>query len=111
MRETEKIIQEFVQRLRMTREYKLYEYSKERVRMYPGLWEQIDEYRRKNYMLQKSEEDLFDKIDAFDREYEEFRSNPVVESYLEAEVSVCKMIREIYEQIASAIELDIYPEL
>lgn len=110
MKETEKIIRDFVENLRMTQEYKLYEYSRERVRMYPGLWEQIDEYRRKNYMLQKSEEDLFDKMDAFDKEYEEFRSNPVVETYLEAEAAVCKMIREIYEQIASAIELDIYPE-
>lgn len=111
MKETEKIIQDFVERLRMTREYKLYEYSKERVRMYPGLWEQINEYRRKRYLLQKSEEDLFDRLDAFDKEYEEFRSNPPVETYLEAEAAVCKMIREIYEQIASVIELDIYPEL
>lgn len=108
MKETDKIIQEFTERLKMTREYKLYEDSREKVGLYPGLQEQINEYRRKNYMLQKSEEDLFDKIDAFEKEYEEFRSNPVVEAYLDAEVAVCRMIREIYAQIASAIELDIY---
>lgn len=110
MRETEKIIQDFVQRLRMTKEYQLYEAAKKTVRTYPGLWEQIDEYRRKNFMLQNSEEDLFDKIDAFDREYEEFRSNPVVNDYLTAEEAVCKMMREIYAQIANAIELEVYPK-
>lgn len=111
MKETEKIIQDFVENLRMTQEYKRYEYSRERVRMYPELCGQLKEYCQKKYMLQKSEEDLFDKMDAFDKEYEEFRSNPVIETYLEAEAAVCKMIREIYVQIAGAIELDIYPEL
>lgn len=108
MRETDKIIQEFIERLRMTQEYKQYEDSREKVRMYPGLWEQINEYRRKNYMLQKSEEDLFDKIDAFEKEYEEFCSNPVVAAYFEAEDAICRMIREIHVQVVTAIELDIY---
>lgn len=108
MKETEKIIQEFTERLKMTREYKRYEDSREEVRKYPGLQEQINEYRRKNYMLQKSEEDLFDKIDAFEKEHEEFCANPVVAEYLEAEDAVCRMIREIHAQIANAIELDIH---
>lgn len=106
MRETEKIIQEFAERLKMTREYKLYESSREKIKDYPEFQKQIEEFRNKKYMLQKSEEDLFDKMDAFEKEFEELYANPVVAAYLEAEEAVCRMIREIYAQIASAIELD-----
>lgn len=111
MRETEKIIREFTERLKQTEEYKLYVIKRDKVHEYPGLQEEINEYRKKNYMLQKSEDELFDKIDAFEREYEEFRANPVVEEYLQAELAVCRMMQEIYAQIADAIDLDIYLDL
>ena len=86
--------------------------NRTRVREYPGLQEEINEYRRKNYLLQKSDdEELFDRIDEFEREYEQLRENPVVEEYLQAELAVCRMIQEINMQIADAIDLDIYLDL
>lgn len=54
---------------------------------------------------------MFDEIDAFEKEFEEFRSNPVVEEYLQAELAVCRMVQNIYTQIAEAIDLDLSPEL
>jgi len=105
--ETEKVIEEFTKKLRQTREYRLYTEVVDKIRDFPGLEEEINEYRRKNYLLQKSEEDLFDKIDAFEREYEQFRTNPMVEEYLQAELEVCRMMQEVYVQIAEAVDLDI----
>ena len=108
MKETEKIIREFTERLKRTEAYRIYLEKRENVAKFPGLQEAINEFRRKNYQLQKSEDELFDKVDEFVKEYEEFRSNPVVEEYLQAELAVCRMLQRIYSAIAEAIDLDIY---
>lgn len=108
---TDKIIREFTERLKQTDEYRLYKKKRDRVREFPGLQEEINAYRKKNYMLQQSGEELFDRIDEFEREYEQFRANPVVEEYLQAELAVCRMLQNIYTQIAEAIDLDIYLDI
>ena len=107
MKEADKIIQDFTERLKQTREYRLYDEKKKLAQQEPGLWEQISEYRRQNYELQNSKEGLFDKIDDFVKTYEDLMANPLVADYLEAETEVCKMINEIYAQIAEAINLDL----
>lgn len=107
MRDTEAIIKDFVQKLRQTQEYRRYEEMRRQVQEHPGLREKINEYRIKNYELQKSGEGLFEKIDAFVKEYETFRADPVVDGYLEAELAVCRMLQEVSVQVAEAIDLDI----
>ena len=111
MKETEAIIKEFTQRLKETPEYRQYGEKRDKVREYPGLMDEINVYRKRNYEMQTSEEELFDKIDEFAKEYESFRAKPVVEEYLQAELEVCRMVRDVYTQIAEAIDLDIYLEL
>ncbi|MBO5094871.1 MAG: YlbF family regulator [Lachnospiraceae bacterium] len=111
MRTTDEIIREFTEKLKQTKEYRLYEIKRDRAREFPGLQEEINAYRTKNYLLQQSGEELFDRIDEFEREYEQFRANPVVEEYLQAELAVCRMLQDIYTQIAEAIDLDIYPDM
>ena len=111
MRESEKIIKEFADKLKRTEEYRLYIRKQEKVAEYPGLREEINQYRKEYYMLQKSEEGLFDKLDEFEKKYNKMRSNPVVDEYLEAELAVCKMMQEAYAQIADAIDLDIHSYL
>lgn len=34
-------------------------------------------------------------MDAFEREYEKFRDNPIVDDFLRAELALCRMIQEI----------------
>lgn len=111
MKESEKIIKEFAERLKRTEEYRLYIRKKEKVAEFPGLWEDINRYRKEYYMLQKSNEELFDKLDEFEKKYNKMCSNPVVSEYLEAELEVCKMMQEVYAQIADAIDLDIHSYL
>ena len=59
--------------------------------------EKIDEYRVRNFELQNSvqTEDLLDKLDDFEREYEKFREDPLVEEFLDAELAFCRMMQEI----------------
>lgn len=84
--------------------------QKERIKQYPELKVQIDEFRKRNYKLQNEADSatLFDEIDRFEREYEEFRNNPLVSQYLEAELAFCRMYQEISNMvnIAFAVEVD-----
>ncbi|MBQ8189007.1 MAG: YlbF family regulator [Lachnospiraceae bacterium] len=84
--------------------------QKERVKQYPELKVQIDEFRQRNYKLQNEVDSatLFDEIDRFECEYEEFRKNPIVSQYLEAELAFCRMYQEISNMIniAFAVEVD-----
>ena len=43
---------------------------------------------------------LFDEIDRFEKEYEEFRKNPIVSDFLAAELAFCRMYQEITEKIS-----------
>jgi cell fate (sporulation/competence/biofilm development) regulator YlbF (YheA/YmcA/DUF963 family) len=72
----------------------------------PGLTEQIKEFCWKNYELQNSEEeDLYERMEEFEKEYQEFRSNPVVTAYLEQELKMCRILQAINARITNAIEL------
>ncbi len=84
--------------------------QRERIKQYPELKMQIDEFRKRNYKLQNEADSatLFDEIDRFEREYEEFRKNPLVSQYLEAELAFCRMYQSISNMInvAFAMEVD-----
>lgn len=75
---------------------------------YPELKRQIDEFRQRNFRLQNETDSdrLFDEIDRFEREYEEFRKNPVVSDFLEAELAFCRMFQEIQSTIGEAFAID-----
>ena len=70
--------------------------------------EKIDEYRVRNFELQNSvqTEDLLDKLDAFEREYEKFREDPLVEEFLDAELAFCRMMQEIDVKLAEAMDFE-----
>ena len=38
---------------------------------------------------------MLEKLDAFEKEYEEFRANPLVDDFLRAELAFCRMIQEV----------------
>ena len=81
---------------------------KEQGKLTKELKKQIDEFRRRNFQLQNETDSdrLFDEIDRFEREYEEFRQNPLVSSFLAAELAFCRQYQEIQEVISEAFALD-----
>ncbi len=88
--------------------YQRYAVQKELMAKEPELKARIDEFRQKNYELQTSEqtEDLFERIDQFSREYKDFRENPKVSAFLEAELALCRMMQEIHLKITQAVDFD-----
>ncbi len=97
-RETEK----FVGKIRQTKVCQEYFMQKEKVEQYPDLKQRIDEFRKTNYRIQSEMDSdaLFDEIDRFEREYEEFRKDPIVSDFLAAELAFCRMCQEITEKIS-----------
>lgn len=107
---TEKDVMEAVRRLaeviRETDIYQEYLRCREILKKQPELYAQVNEYRRKNFDIQnKSEEsELFDRMEAFEREYREFRENPLVDDFLRAELALCRMLQEM--NVLLTVEID-----
>ena len=69
--EMRKAVEHFLKELQESSAFRDYKYQKERIKKVPGMKERINEFRRKRFEFQKYEgEDLFEKIDEFQREYQ-----------------------------------------
>lgn len=86
--------------------YKEYDAQRKKVNTEPGLKEKIDEYRRRNYELQNGSGIEFDKIDQFEKEYENFREDPLVSGFLAAELAFCRLIQDINIDITAALDFE-----
>lgn len=56
-----------------SREYKEYDLQRNKVNQYPELKAQIDEFRRRNFELQTSADNAFEKLEEFEKKYSDFR--------------------------------------
>ena len=106
MNELDSAVWTYIMAIKNTETYRNYARERDRVRQNPGLKAQIDDFRRRNYELQISADTDFHKIDRFERDYEDFRENPVVDDFLAAELAFCRMIQKANMQITEAIDFD-----
>ena len=86
--EVELAIGEFVSRIKESATYKEYSLQLAKLKEHP----QVDE--------------LFDKMYMFEKEYEEFRENPLVDDFLKAELAFCRMMQEIDLSIAEKLDFE-----
>ncbi len=89
-----------------TDEYQSYEAELNKVKQYPELKKQIDDYRKRNFELQHSADNDFNKLEQFEREYEIFRENPLVMDFLAAELDLCRMIQDMYMRITKELHFE-----
>lgn len=87
-------------------EYREYDIQRNRVNGYPELKAQIDEFRRRNFELQTSDDNAFEKIQEFEREYSDFRENPLVSDFLAAELAFCRMMQDINLRLTEALHFE-----
>jgi len=97
-----------VEEIKKTDTFVEYEKQKERIQQYPDLKMKVDEFRRKNYQYQTSAptEQLFDLMDSLQKEYEQFRENPIVHDFLKAELDYCRMIQSMNDYLYQEFTLD-----
>lgn len=98
----------FVEEIRKSNTFKEYNFQKEKLKKHPALFERVREYRQKNFALQYATQadELFDKTDAFEKEYEKFRENPLVDDFLRAELAFCRMMQEVNGQIIAGLDFE-----
>lgn len=72
----------------------------------PELRRQVDDYRKKNYEMQMSEDMDFGRLSRFQDEFKDFRSNPLVDNFLAAELDFCRLMQKINFDITEAIDFE-----
>lgn len=99
---------EFVRAVKDSREYREYALQLTKLKRQPGLYDRVNEFRQKNFMIQNMEDpdNLMDRMDELDREYEEIRENPIAEDFLEAETDFCRMMQEINMLVTKELDFD-----
>ena len=101
-------LEKFINEIKQSSVYSEYMLQRDRLRKYPELKKQVDDYREENFRLQTQTypDQLFDEIDRFQKEYEAFRENPVVNDFLAAELAFCRMMQNIHLKIVDAVSTD-----
>lgn len=104
----EKATEFFIEQIRKTEVFQEYNFQKEKLKQQPELFSQVVVYRQENYLLQTgtSKEDLFERMDAFEKEYEKFLEDPLVDDFLQAELAFCRMMQEINVRITTDLDFE-----
>ncbi len=89
-----------------TEEYQAYIEELNKVKEFPELKEQIDDFRRRNFQLQSSADNDFNKLEQFEKEYAAFRENILVQDFLAAELDLCRLIQDLNMRITSALNFE-----
>ncbi|HIU76801.1 MAG TPA: YlbF family regulator [Candidatus Pelethocola excrementipullorum] len=93
-------------------EYQTYLKYEEELKQKPELRQRIDEFRSRNYRLQKQEGvDLYDAVDNLEREYEHLRRDTFANGYLEAELAVCRMMQNVQIAMVKSLNISIPDEV
>ena len=109
--EMKRALNQFLNELQESSAFRDYKYQKERIKKVPGMKERINEFRAKRFEFQNyAGEDLFEKIDEFQKEYQSFKEEPIVREYLAAELENCRLVQEINNAIDDLVDIDMEME-
>lgn len=109
MSEIDNALDNLIEAIRESDEYNNYQALLDKLGRYPELKQKVDEFRERNFELQQSDidaEQLMAETDRFEREYEKFRSDPLVHRFLASELAFCRMMQGIFEEIMESIHFD-----
>ena len=89
--------------------YRQYYYQREKIKKQPELYEKVNEFRQRNFDLQNEtdSDDMLDRMEAFEIEYDNFRENPLVDDFLRAELAFCRMMKEVYVLLADEVDFEV----
>ncbi len=102
----EEATKELIAAILNTEEYQAYQAELAKVKRFPGLKEQIDNFRTRNYEFQMNPDKDFNMLERFEKEYANFRENPMVADFLAAELAFCRLMQGLAAQIVSTINFE-----
>ena len=102
--------EELVQAILASEEYREYLECFAKIKEQPELYERVGDYRKRNFELQNMDvnDNMFDEVMRFQMENSAIRKNALVNQFLKAELSVCRMLQGITRTISDNVELGIY---
>jgi len=99
-------VDELIDVIKNSEVYLEYRKQLELLKMDPELKLQVDDFRKKNYEMQMSEDMDFGTLTRFQSEFKTFREKPLVDSFLAAELDFCRMMQKINFSITEAIDFE-----
>lgn len=104
----DKAADRYIEAILSTAAYREYALQRDKLLKQPELYEKVKEFRTKNYLIQtrKEGDDLLNAMDDLQREYESVREVPLVEDFLTAELAFCRMMQELNNKVADALDFD-----
>jgi len=101
-----RVAADFIREIKGTEEFREYKAGLARIQAEHDLYDKVNEFRKKNYLLQNAEdsEDYMERLEALEKEFEDVRAIPMVDDFLMAELGFCKMMQEINQLIWDEID-------
>lgn len=89
-------------------EYKEYKRTESEIMNHPLLFDRINLFRANNFRFQnEANHDLFYAADQVFSESRELQRIPEANAYLQAELALCRLIQNIYKDMAEGIDMHI----
>ncbi|MCR4851204.1 MAG: YlbF family regulator [Lachnospiraceae bacterium] len=102
----ESYTQEFLDKIKTTDIYLNYLEQVKKIKNYPDLLNQINEYRNESFMLQNQYEgeELYDRTEEMSQRYEKFLEIPVVDDFMSAELALVRTMQDINMYIVEGLD-------
>lgn len=109
MKQIQSTLETLVKEIKESDEYRLFIEAKRELEKDPEKFKIANEYRAINFQLQTSENqmNLFDEIENLEKEYSYYLKDKVIEDYLQSEVDLCNMLREVNRAIVESLQIDV----
>ena len=104
----EKEIDDFTKTVCDTPIYQNFIEKKRILKMDEELWNQVSEYRKRKFDMQAllNGDEMFNRTEAFEREYEWLLSDIRVAEFLDAELAVCRLLQKISTSLIMALDFE-----
>lgn len=94
--------------IRKSDEYQEYKRQEAVMLRDPQLFQRVNMFRANNYRFQnETNHDLFYAADQVEKESVELRRIPEANAFLQAELALCKLIQNVYKEIADGIDMHV----
>lgn len=101
-------LDDFIRVFGESEEFKRYQAAHCQVQQYPEKYKSLQEFRKKNYLMQNSKEtlDLYSESERLMKEYQDLYYDPVVREFLDAEVAVCRIVQMVNREIITCLDFE-----
>lgn len=109
MEDITKYIELLVQAIKESSEYRQYKEAEAVLDQNPQLKSRVDEFNRENFRIhtQNDPQQLFQGINALDKESQALRNIPQVNAYIQAELDLCKLLQYVSLEINGEIDIHV----